>query len=134
MKRLRLDMPPAPQADPTLPLINIVFLLLVFVMLSGVIRAGDPLPLKPATAPVEPSGAPAPARTLFVAADGRLAWNGLEGAAALDGLAAAFATGGWDRAWLKADRDADAASILDITGRLRAGGVTTLTMIVEARP
>ncbi|MAW88025.1 MAG: biopolymer transporter ExbD [Phyllobacteriaceae bacterium] len=134
MKRLRLDLPPAPQADPTLPLINIVFLLLIFVMLSGVIRATDPLPIEPASAPAIPSGTPAPARTLYVAADGRMAWNGLEDDAALDGLAAAFVAEDWERAWLKADRNAGAASIVQVTERLRSGGVTTLTMIVEARP
>lgn len=134
MKRLRLDMPPVPQADPTLPLINIVFLLLIFVMLSGVIRAADPLPLNPAVAAVDPAGAPMAERTLYVAADGRMAWNSLEGDAALTGFGAAFVEGAWDRAWLKADRDADAARIVDLTGTLRAAGVTSLTMIVEARP
>lgn len=134
MKRLRLDMPPVPQADPTLPLINIVFLLLIFVMLSGVIRAADPLPLDPATARVEPSGTPVATRTLYVGADGRMTWNGLEGELALDGFAAAFAQETWERAWLKADRNAEAATIVRLTERLRNGGVNTLTMIVEARP
>ncbi|MCB1425108.1 MAG: biopolymer transporter ExbD [Zhengella sp.] len=134
MKRLRLETPPAPQADPTLPLINIVFLLLIFVMLSGVIRAADPLPLEPASAPVDPSGAPAATRTLHVAADGRMAWNGLVDEAALEGFVAAFSQEAWDKAWLKADRNAEAAAIIRLTERLRAGGITTLTMIVEARP
>ena len=31
-------------------------------------------------------------------------------------------------------RNAGAASIVQVTERLRSGGVTTLTMIVEARP
>jgi len=62
-----------------LPLINVVFLLLVFFMVAGRLSGGDPFEVTPPESGTEGPAATAPMRVLL-AADGRLAlgtWQGV---------------------------------------------------------
>ena len=65
-----------PQREPTIALINIVFLLLIFFMLAGVLAQNPPFELTPpATADTEQS-TQLENKVLAMAADGRLAFGG----------------------------------------------------------
>ncbi|MBZ0162903.1 MAG: biopolymer transporter ExbD [Notoacmeibacter sp.] len=137
MKPLRLPQPVRETfADSTLPLINVVFLLLIFVMLSGVIRAADPVAVDPAISTAEAQSEEFDDdRTLFVTANGAVAFRGMtdetEIAAA---MALLYAREGWEAAILKADRDTPANRVVDLTLALRRAGVARLVMVVEKAP
>ena len=113
-----------------LPLINVVFLLMVFFMLVGALAPPEALPVRPArAATLDP--ADASSGSLVVAADGRL---GLAGEVfASDQLAARVA------AWraqqphavlqVKADAGAEAQGVLDVLEALRAAGVPRVELM-----
>jgi biopolymer transport protein ExbD len=65
---------PADSEDRILPLINVVFLLLVFFMVAGRLAPPDPFALVPPRSEAE--GRPAKGVVIVLAADGRLAVNG----------------------------------------------------------
>ena len=86
--------PPRPRNDEerVLPLINVVFLLLIFFMLAGKLSASDPFQVEPPRSLSE--GPPTPQDSLvLVGADGRLALDGeiMEGPALKAALAARLA-------------------------------------------
>jgi len=111
------------------PLINVVFLLLIFFMMAGQLSRTDPFPLSPPDSASEREPAKQPA-TLYVAADGRIAVGG-EGVS-LDGLADAVAAAREDdsaRLRLKADRGADAARVVAVMHRLREAGVERIDLL-----
>jgi biopolymer transport protein ExbD len=89
---MRFDAPPrrAP-LEPLLPLINVVFLLLVFFLISSRLAPPDPVPVAPpVTNSALPGGAEGPL-VLHLAADGTLALGVARGDDALAALAAARA-------------------------------------------
>lgn len=137
MKPLHL---PAPErevlADSTLPLINVVFLLLIFVMLSGVIRAADPVPVDPAISTAEAESEEFDdSRTLFVTADGAVSFRDMTDEAEIAAaMARLYGEEGWEAAILKADRDTPASRVVDLTLALRRAGVARLVMVVEKAP
>lgn len=92
------------QGEPVLPLINIVFLLLIFFMIAGKLTSADPFEVTPpdSTAEALPDGE---APSLLLAADGRLAFEGepVERAALPGLLAALRAEGRLERLRLRAD-------------------------------
>lgn len=71
---MRIDMPPRrPRGESIIPMINVVFLLLIFFLLTAQIAPSTPFPLTP---PDSASDIEAEARdVLFLSADGELAWN-----------------------------------------------------------
>ena len=125
-RRFALGPPPRRQrAEGVVPLINIVFLLLVFFLLTATIAPPDPLPVDlpevaAAEAGVEDAGA------LHVAADGALARGALRGEAVFDALAAAPVA----ELALRADAGVDGASFAALLARLRDLGVETVTLAV----
>lgn len=116
-----------------LPLINVVFLLLIFFMLAGRFSATDPFQVAP---PLSVSEGPAATEevVIHVSADGRLALDGeileqqeLRAAVAerLDGAAAV-------RVRLKADGSAEAVRVVAAMELLRAAGVEKLQLLTVA--
>ncbi len=137
MRLLRIPEPEhAPFADSTLPLINVVFLLLIFIMLSGVIRATDPVPVDPAISTADSEHEEFDdSRTLFVAADGTATFRGLSNDGAIvASMARYYDEEEWERALLKADRTTPARRIVDLTLLLRQAGIPKLVMVVEKAP
>ncbi|SDF42544.1 outer membrane transport energization protein ExbD [Limimonas halophila] len=116
------------------PLINVVFLLLIFFMMAGQLSRSDPFPLSPPSSASEREPAKDPA-TLYVAADGRISVGGQT--VKLAGLADAVAEArgaearGADtgRLRLKADARADAARVVAVMDRLREAGVERIDML-----
>ncbi|TQV76303.1 ExbD/TolR family protein [Denitrobaculum tricleocarpae] len=63
--------------DSVLPLINVVFLLLIFFMLAGQLAAGDPFAIDPPKSQSEGQNSPQD-MLILVSADGRFALDGVE--------------------------------------------------------
>lgn len=83
------DPPSRRPQDNLLPMINVIFLLLIFFLLAAQLTAPEPFPVTPPEAHTQ-----AEAKgefTLHIAADGRIGYREVEGDAALAALAAAQA-------------------------------------------
>lgn len=63
--------------DSVLPLINVVFLLLIFFMLAGHLAAGDPFVIEPPKSQSEGQNTPQD-MLILVSSDGRFALDGVE--------------------------------------------------------
>ncbi|MGZ3217858.1 biopolymer transporter ExbD [Paracoccus sp. T5] len=112
---MRIDMPPRkPRGESIIPMINVVFLLLIFFLLTAQIAPSTPFPLTP---PDSRSDIPAAARdVLYVSAEGELAWNDARGAAVWDRIAAREGTGPVE---IRADAATPAAGLAGHLKRLR---------------
>ena len=108
--------------ESIVPMINVVFLLLVFFLMTAELRPAPPVEV----ALPEAAGAPADAAAgLIAAADGTLAFGDLRGEAALAAAAASPAP-----LTLRADRDlpgADLARLLAALAALGQGRVLLVT-------
>ena len=118
--------------DGILPLINIVFLLLIFFMLAGQLSSGDPFEIAPpdSLSEGEPNETPS---LILVAADGRMALDGEE--LPIDRLLERLATAGEGgeapEVRVKADGRVEASVVVDLLSRLDqagAGRVMLLTL------
>lgn len=111
-----------------IPLINVVFLLLIFFMLAGKLSQIDPFEVTPPESASE-SLPDAATLTVLVGADGRIAFDGkpLE----LDALPAALAEHSQDSAVLrlKADQQAEADRVIEVMESLRAAGIGKLSLL-----
>lgn len=124
--------PPRPrnQEERILPLINVVFLLLIFFMLAGRLAASDPFEIAP---PTSQSEGPAAQQELLVqvGADGRLALDNREMEA--DALKAAVAermeTAEGAGVRLKAHSRAAATEVVEVMELLREAGVRKLQLL-----
>ena len=121
--RLRGRPPSQTPRESVVPLINVVFLLLVFFMMTAAIAPPEPLDvLLPGadTAPEQAAQSPA----LYLAADGTTAFGGLRGAEAL--AAAAAAPAPLD---IRADRDLEARVLAEVLRALREFGAVETRLI-----
>jgi biopolymer transport protein ExbD len=124
--------PPRPKNDEEriLPLINVVFLLLIFFMLAGRLAASDPFRIEPPRSTSE--GLVEPQETLvLLGADGRLALDGemLDEAALKAAVAARMASEAPPRVRLKADGHAEATRVVAVMELLRTAGVERLKLL-----
>lgn len=128
----RLTRPrPAPDAEArVLPLINIVFLLLIFFMVAGTLSASDPFDVAPAASARAPAVAPEGAEVLL-GRDGRLALDSREmsEAALLDQIARRVAAAPGLTLRLRADGAVPAVDLVALMGRLRAAGLAEITLV-----
>lgn len=113
-----------------LPLINVVFLLMVFFMLVGSMSARDVLEIEPAQAR-QLTLADAGGGALVIAEDGRLGWG--QQIFALDQLKAQAATwqarNGGQTLEVKADAALEARVVVDILGTLRDAGIVQVKLL-----
>ena len=134
----------ARKADPEagiLPLINVVFLLLIFFMLAGRLIQAAPFSVEPPVS-AEAGAAPGPGAerprqaTVLLAADGRVALNGrpLDPAALQEAVAEQLAQQPDLPVNLKADGDAEASAVVEVMEQLRDAGVRRLQLFAQARP
>ena len=112
--------------DSVLPLINVVFLLLIFFMLAGQLASSDPFEIEPPTSMVE--GMPAAQEVLILLShDGRIAVDGQDvDEAGVPGLIREL---GAEKVRLKADGAADAVLVVALMELLREAGVTKLDLL-----
>jgi len=124
--------PPRKTSDDEriLPLINVVFLLLIFFMLAGSLSAVDPFDITPPRS--ASSGEDDPEEiVVLVSADGRLALDGapVPDAAFEEMLSARLEAAEGARVRLKADGQTDATRVVALMERLRAAGVTRVLLL-----
>lgn len=112
------------QAEPVVPMINVVFLLLIFFLMTARIAPPDPFEM---TLPTAPKGDTAPeASGLYLSASGEVAFGSARGDAALIDAQAAGPI------LLHADAKAPAKTLANVLTRLTALGATDVTLITEA--
>lgn len=124
--------PPRPRNDDDriLPLINVVFLLMIFFMLAGRISALDPFQVEPPHS-ASAGGNEHQETLVLVGADGRLALDGV----VMDEAAFAAAMTKWvkanqgGRVRLKADGRTDATRVVAVMETLRKAGVEKLRLM-----
>jgi biopolymer transport protein ExbD len=119
--------------DRIMPLINVVFLLLIFFLVAGIIREPDPFEVTP---PQSTAEAPAVSEALqiYVAADGTVALgDGETDTEALQArLAAHIADTPEALVRIVADRGADTVDIIAVMDVLRSAGVTRVKLATQA--
>jgi biopolymer transport protein ExbD len=121
--------------ESVIPLINVVFLLLIFFLLAGSLEAPDLWPVEPPAA-AEALPAAREQALLLLTADGRVAFR--EQPVAGDELARAVAAylrdGGDPVVQVKADGRARAGELLTVLEALREAGVAELDLLAELLP
>jgi biopolymer transport protein ExbD len=120
---------PSPAREPIIPLINVAFLMLVFMMLGATIEPLEPLPVE---LPVSTTDTP-PERAAVVSFDfrGRLALDGAEvdRAALMPRLLAGRPT----RVMLRVDGAASAQGVVELAQEIQASGVATVELATRRR-
>ena len=119
-----------------LPLINVVFLLLMFIVLAGVIRTPDPFALTPPVAAQgEDAPQPDPLTTLYVSGTGELRFADTAGdEAVLAEISRRAAAGDLASVTLRADAGAPATRVVKLVEALRSSGVGRVELQAERRP
>lgn len=116
------------RGENIVPMINVVFLLLIFFLMSAQIAPPDPFDI---TLPQSESGGDAPAQdTLFVSPEGNLAYAGVTGPAALRAISAREQA---QPLTIRADATVPAATIAALLPRLAEAGVTQTVIATGAR-
>ena len=123
--------------DRILPLINVVFLLLIFFMLAGQLAATDPLVIEPPTSESEGQNRPQD-MVILASADGRFALDGIE--MSEEALLSAARQrledipDGNVMLQLKVDGKKAAAEIVVLMQRLREAGFQKLRLLTVPKP
>lgn len=116
--------------DRILPLINVVFLLLIFFMLAGRLAPTDPFRIDPPTS-VNAGEVETEALVVQVSADGRLALNGeeMERAALKAAVSEHVGAGRVGTVRLKADGAVAASDVVAVMELLREAGIGALQLL-----
>lgn len=112
--------------DRILPLINIVFLLLIFFMVAGHLSATDPFAVTPPHSDTETTP-DMDTHLILVDRQGKLALDGLPLTEAA--LIEAFGSSPMDTVRIKADGAVDAVTVIALMERLRAAGLAELQLL-----
>lgn len=112
-------------SEPTLPMINVVFLLLIFFLLSASIAPRAPFVVEPPQADLELESGYAP--ILFLSADGQLFFQGHSDEAALAAAAAAVPPG--SPLTLRADASVSARTVAQLLADMRAAGISQVQLV-----
>ncbi len=123
--------PRRPPREAIVPMINVVFLLLIFFLMTATLTPPAPLSVTPPAA--QGADPQAEGRALLFAADGTLAFGTDEGEAAL--VAALMAALGAPTAGgpltLRADADLPGAALAALLARLAAGGADEVRLVTS---
>ena len=134
---MRFSDPPRRKAEGSIvPMINVVFLLLIFFLMTAEIAPPAPFEVAPPTAEAE--GDPAPAElTLYLAEDGTLAFQDARGPEALGALQSVLVelcgtnacAGGTLRLTLRADGGVDGIAVAGLMQQLARIGVSQIQLV-----
>ena len=114
-----------PRSESDVPMINVVFLLLIFFMISSELAPAPPFDVRPPEAAGEDDAAPRADDTLHLSADGEIAWGELRGDAAILGLAGRDAA---SPLVLRADAAVPATEVAALLRRLAGIGIADVTL------
>lgn len=121
------------KGDSIIPLINIVFLLLVFFLLAGTLTPRPPFEMEVATTELKPPSGP-PSEAVFISARGVIAYRGAE--ISPEGLTAALAARresftASNPLELVLDRRLKAGDLLPVTEALSAARIEQVRIVTE---
>ncbi|OIQ28935.1 MAG: biopolymer transporter ExbD [Alphaproteobacteria bacterium MedPE-SWcel] len=123
------DAPRRPRAESIVPMINVVFLLLIFFLMTSRLAQPDPFEITPPTADLD---APVEAEAiLYVDKTGRLSFDGIEGDAALARLAQVSASDAVLQ--LRADSALEAAKAAGLLKDLSSAGFARVELVVSPK-
>ncbi len=115
--------------ESIVPMINVVFLLLIFFLMTAQIAPPEPFEV---TLPESTTEAEADGQTiLFISDEGELAFEDLRAEAALDAISAQLGEG--EPLLLRADRGVDATEIARLMPQLAALGVREVKLVSTNR-
>lgn len=119
---MRLAQPPRPRSEPTIALINVVFLMLIFFLVAG--RIAAPLDRETTLVQADAIAARLPDDVLLLRRDGATLWRGEP----MDPEAFAARQGATVLRILP-DRDLPARKLVEVAGRLRAAGAQEVRLV-----
>jgi biopolymer transport protein ExbD len=115
------------RADPTITLINVVFLMLMFFLVAGTIASPPPADLR--LVHLELADPLVPPDVLTMTAAGTVIWQGAPADPAA--YVASLPPEAQGVARIMPDRDAPAAALIRLASTLRAAGATELRIVAE---
>lgn len=118
-----------PRAESIVPMINVVFLLLIFFLMTSRLVQPDPFEVTPPEAALETEAASE--ITLYVDATGKLAFDGAEGEAALAYLSAQASDSATVQ--LRADAALEASAAAKLLNKLAAAGFARVELVVTPK-
>lgn len=118
-----------PRGESIVPMINVVFLLLIFFLMTSHLAKPEPFELAPPRAAVARD--PKATTVLYVGREGQLAYEETRGDAALAALAAAVAPGGVVQ--LRTDGGIEAVKIAALLRRLAEAGLGRVELVVASK-
>lgn len=131
---------PRSTEENILPLINIVFLLLIFFMLAGVLAQNPPFELKPPDSQQTEATTQLDNHVLAVAADGRIAFGGKtfdpigDNSASDQALIDALADRSQDTpVQVRADGQLESARLTDLFATLQRAGIAEIDLLTRHR-
>lgn len=125
-----MDFSPAPhrqQSESIVPMINVVFLLLVFFLMTSRLAPPEPVEVEPPISQQETQAEEAP--VLYLSAEGTVAIDELRGEDAVTELARR-AKGVEAAPMLRADAGAEAATVARVLKDLAAAGLSDVALVV----
>ncbi len=123
------DIPRKPRAESIVPMINVVFLLLIFFLMTSQIAPPEPFPVEVPQAQSEQEAESD--AVLYIDATGTLSFDGVTGAAALDQLTAIAPT--TTTLTVKADGRLEANLLAVTLGDLTRAGFSDVALVVTPR-
>jgi len=119
-----------------LPLINVIFLLLIFIILSGVIASPDPFQLIPPQARAgEEFAETGSDATIYVSTDGNLLFRDVsDEVAVIDLVTKLVSSGDVEVLTVRADASVSAARIVKLVEELRSTGIVGVQLQTERKP
>lgn len=116
-----------PRGESIVPMINVVFLLLIFFMMTSHLVAPEPFDVVP---PKTGNGEPGdPSAILFLSAGGEIGFEDLRGPAAIAGFAASASVEN-SVPQLRADANASATNVARLLHDLATTGLTDVALVV----
>ncbi|MEM6375780.1 MAG: biopolymer transporter ExbD [Pseudomonadota bacterium] len=124
-----LSEPPSkPRKEAIVPMINVVFLLLIFFLMTSQLTQPEPFEVTPPVSASE--GQPEAEPVMYLNAKGRLSFEGQEGEAAIAAVAAQSDLN--DVILLRADAQLSAENLAEVLRELSAAGLARVELIVAA--
>lgn len=118
-----------PRGESIVPMINVVFLLLIFFLMTSQLASPEPFAVEPPEAEID---AVAEAELiLFVSGEGRIAFDGHEGARAIAALAGQQAVDSVIQ--LRADSGLEAKKLAAILRDLSRAGLSRVELVVARK-
>lgn len=118
-----------PRAESIVPMINVVFLLLIFFLMTSNLAQPEPFEINPPNASLDAE--PEVDRILYIDETGRTSFDGVEGEAALAALAAISEAE--QVIQLRADAELEAKKMAELLRELAEAGLSRVELVVASQ-